>query len=145
MQKVDREMKIKATNGTEYYLVDVIAQILKYLKIKFIEKHLQRSDYQLEATDFDWVITVPAIWRARGKQLMREAGYKVAYEYINILTTYCVFIVHACTVHVNSQRVSDFSLYLLWGQQTWMIYIHTERWTLMRIQSGVETVHSYQG
>jgi len=30
-----------------------------------------------EATDFDWVITVPAIWRARGKQMMREAGYKV--------------------------------------------------------------------
>ena len=78
MQNVDREMKIKATNGTEYFLVDIIAQILKYLKIEFIEKHLQRSGYQLEATDFDWVITVPAIWRARGKQMMREAGYKVA-------------------------------------------------------------------
>ena len=70
-------MKIEAKNGKEYYLVDVIAQILKYLKIELIEKHLQRGGHSLEATDFDWVITVPAIWRARGKQMMREAGYKV--------------------------------------------------------------------
>ena len=77
LQNVNREMKIKAKNGKEYYLVDVIAQILKYLKIELIEKHLQRGGHSLEATDFDWVITVPAIWRARGKQMMREAGYKV--------------------------------------------------------------------
>ena len=71
-------MKIKAKNGKEYYLVDVIAQILKYLKIELIEKQLKQGGYPLEATDFDWVITVPAIWRARGKQMMREAGYKVS-------------------------------------------------------------------
>ena len=70
-------MKIKAKNGKEYYLVDVIAQILKYLKIELIETELRRGGHNLEATDFDWVITVPAIWRARGKQMMREAGYKV--------------------------------------------------------------------
>ena len=74
---MSREFKIKAENGKEYYLVDVIAQILKHLKIELIENHLQRSEHPLEATDFDWVITVPAIWKARGKQMMREAGYKV--------------------------------------------------------------------
>ena len=57
--------------------MDVIAQILKYLKIELIEKHLKRRGHPLEATDFDWVITVPASWRARGKQMMREAAYKV--------------------------------------------------------------------
>ena len=30
-------MKIRAQNGREYYLVDVIAQILKYLKIELID------------------------------------------------------------------------------------------------------------
>ena len=74
-------MTTKAKNGVEYYLVDVIAQILKYLKNELIE-NLQNAGYQagghsLGATNFDWVITVPAIWRARGKQMMREAGYKV--------------------------------------------------------------------
>ena len=81
--------------------MDVIAQILKYLKNELIEKRLKRAHRvtfersrplameatnvtvhaerirPLEATDFDWVITVPAIWGARGKQMMREAGYKV--------------------------------------------------------------------
>ena len=57
--------------------MDVTAQILKYLKVELINNHLQRGGHSLEATNFDWVITVPAIWRARGKQMMREAGYKV--------------------------------------------------------------------
>ena len=69
-------MKVKAKNGTEYYLVEVIAHILKYLKDELIKK-LKRAELNLEATCFDWVITVPAIWRNRGKQMMREAGYKV--------------------------------------------------------------------
>lgn len=52
-------------------------------------RHLQRGGHSFAAEDFDWVITVPAIWKARGKQLMREAGYKVfsltlaAYQAVN--------------------------------------------------------------
>ena len=70
-------MKIEARNGKKYYLVDVVAQILNHLKIELIENNLQRGGHSLEATEFDWVITVPAIWGTRGKQIMREAGYKV--------------------------------------------------------------------
>ena len=84
-------MKIRAQNAREYYLVDVIAQILKYLKIELIENYLKRGGHPLEATDFDWVITVPAIWRASGKQMMREAGYKVK----ELLATSCL-IVYMC-------------------------------------------------
>ena len=77
LQKVNKEMKIKAKNGKEYYLLDVLAQIRNYLKIELIEKHLQHTGCHLEATDFHWVINVPAIWRASGEEMMREAGYKV--------------------------------------------------------------------
>ena len=76
LQNISREMTIKAHNGKEYFVIDVVAQILKYLKTELIN-HFQRSENPLEATDFDWVITVPAIWKARGKQMLREAGYKV--------------------------------------------------------------------
>ena len=69
-------MKVKAANGKEFFLVDVVAQMLKYLKDELIKK-LNRAGHQYKTTDFDWVITVPAIWKARGKQMMREAGYKV--------------------------------------------------------------------
>ena len=75
-------MKVRAKNGKEYYLIDVIAHILKYLRDELIRilnmaytSDEDKSGYQ--ATDFDWVLTVPAIWKARGKQMMREAGYKV--------------------------------------------------------------------
>ena len=69
-------MKVKDLNGKQYYLVDVIAHILKYLKDELIMQ-LNKAGISFQATNFDWVITVPAIWRARGKQMMREAGYKV--------------------------------------------------------------------
>lgn len=81
-QQVNRQMKVKASNGKEFFLVDVIAQILKYLKEEFLVKHLQRGGHSFSATDFDWVVTVPAIWKAKGKQLMREAGYKVCVAYV---------------------------------------------------------------
>ena len=77
MQDVNRSLPVKALNGTEFLLVDVIAYILGYLRREFIECHLQRGGHAFSATDFDWVVTVPAIWRAGGKQMMREAGYKV--------------------------------------------------------------------
>ena len=55
----------------------MIAFILKYLKEKLVD-HLSRTILPLKATDFDWVITVPAIWDARGKGMMREAAYLVS-------------------------------------------------------------------
>ena len=68
-------MVIKASNRKEFYLVEVIAFVLKYLR-ENLEKHTLRES-ELTAADFDWVITVPAIWRSRGKRMMREAAYQV--------------------------------------------------------------------
>lgn len=53
--------------------------ILKYLKDKLLnlEEISRGLTGALEATDFNWVITVPAMWKARGKQMMREAAYMV--------------------------------------------------------------------
>ena len=78
IQEVNREMQIKSFDGKSYYLVEVIAFFLQYLKSKFVS-HLSRSRTPTE--NFDWVITVPAIWRASGKQMMREAAYLVSMHY----------------------------------------------------------------
>ena len=52
--------------------------ILKYLKNQLLEGKFSNSMRgQVNASDFEWVITVPAMWRSRGKQMMREAAYKV--------------------------------------------------------------------
>ena len=66
-------------NGKEYFLIDVIAHILCYLKERVLG---ELKDFGLhkstpKVTDIDWVITVPAIWKASGKKMMREAGYMV--------------------------------------------------------------------
>ncbi len=91
MQDVNRDMTILAANGQEYHLVDVIAQVLKYLKSELL-KVLRRAEHPLKVTDFDWIITVPAIWKARGKQMMREAGYKVG------LQKYSLLFIPACII-----------------------------------------------
>ena len=61
-------------NGNMFFIRDVIALFIKYLKDELM-KALQLSNVTL--TDFHWVITVPAIWSASGKQMMREAAYQV--------------------------------------------------------------------
>ena len=68
---------IKAMNGKEFFLMEVIAIILRHLKHKVLEYEGRGMTGILNVTDFEWVITVPAIWRAKGKQMMREAAYKV--------------------------------------------------------------------
>jgi len=77
VQSVDRNRKIVASNGQSFFLLDVIAQILSYLKERILKQIGEFAHRGFKATDMDWVITVPAIWSARGKKMMREAGYKV--------------------------------------------------------------------
>ena len=76
-QHVQRQYTVKSINGTEFYLVEIIAIILKHLKEKLLEFESRGIGGSFKATDFEWVITVPAIWKADGKQMMREAAYKV--------------------------------------------------------------------
>ena len=83
LQDVSRNTPVTPINSNDqYYLVDVVAFILKYLKDQLYEA-LGRANLDMSQVQFDWVVTVPAIWDVRGKQMMREAAYKVT------ITTYC--------------------------------------------------------
>ena len=78
MQNVNWTYEIVAINGKHFFLLEVIAMILKYLKNKFLAIEVHGSIRgALDMEDFKWVLTVPAMWKARGKQMMREAAYKV--------------------------------------------------------------------
>ena len=77
LQNVNRDMPVSPINSSEqYYLVDIVSFILKYLKDKLYEA-VAKSGLDMSQFQFDWVVTVPAIWDVRGKQMMREAAYKV--------------------------------------------------------------------
>ena len=87
---ITRQMKISAFKGANYYVIEVIAFVLNHIKSKF-EEELEMGNHRiqqasenieprlLKAFDFTWVITVPAIWNEKGKQMMREAAYRVSY------------------------------------------------------------------
>ena len=90
IQAVDRQTLIESFSGGKYYLVEVIAFILQHLKDLLIG-YLSCTARPLKTTDFDWVITLPAIWDARGKRMMREAAYLVRYNII-ILCNLKLFI-----------------------------------------------------
>ena len=81
-------MQVSAFKGASYYIIEVIAFFLKHLKSKFedeLDMHNIRDKNKtriLKASDFTWVITVPAIWDDKGKQMMREAAYTVSYVHI---------------------------------------------------------------
>ena len=77
-QDISRDTKIADINGNMFFLRDVIALFIHHLKGE-LESCFQQLNINLAATDFHWVITVPAIWSASGKQMMREAAYQVKY------------------------------------------------------------------
>ena len=65
-------------NGKQFYLVEVIAHVLHHLKSQLLTSLRDFGYKDLKASEIDWVITVPAIWRSKGKKMMREAGYMVS-------------------------------------------------------------------
>ena len=71
-------MTIEAVDGRKFYAVEVIALVLKYLKEKLLNELTCAVHAPIKASNFQWVITVPAIWKSRGKQMMREAAYLVS-------------------------------------------------------------------
>ena len=77
-QNIDRNQTIFAMNGKQFYLVDVIAHILHHLKCQLLTEVRAFGYRKLKASDFDWVITVPAIWKSKRRNMMLEAGYMVS-------------------------------------------------------------------
>ena len=84
LQDISRETTLPDINGNMFFLRDVIALFIKHLKDE-LQSCFQTLCSDLKATDFHWVITVPAIWSASGKQMMREAAYQVNNHCLNLL------------------------------------------------------------
>jgi len=75
---LDRNTQLTAANGKNVDAITVFSISIKYLKdeaVKTIREATKDNFYKAE--DFQWVLTVPAIWTAAAKQFMREAAYQV--------------------------------------------------------------------
>ena len=67
-----------AMNGKQFFLVEVIAHILHHLKCQLLTELRDLGYKEIKASDFNWVITVPAFWKPMGRKMMCEAGYMVS-------------------------------------------------------------------
>ncbi|EDO36873.1 predicted protein [Nematostella vectensis] len=79
-----KSAEIKAANGKSIKAVTVFSHALKFFKDHVIEELTDQSATQILEEDIQWVITVPAIWRAAAKQFMRTAAYEAG-----LATTQC--------------------------------------------------------
>uniref|UniRef100_A0A3B3XB00 Uncharacterized protein n=1 Tax=Poecilia mexicana TaxID=48701 RepID=A0A3B3XB00_9TELE len=74
-KELTRDMKIQAANGKEMAALKVFTEALRFLKEDALKTiHSNTAGMVFLASDFTWVLTVPAIWDQSAKQFMREAA-----------------------------------------------------------------------
>ena len=74
---MNSETTIAASNGDQIPAVQLFSFALRYFKEHALKELSAQSATIIVNEDVRWVITVPAIWRAPAKQLMRQAAYEV--------------------------------------------------------------------
>ncbi|XP_015254299.1 PREDICTED: heat shock 70 kDa protein 12A-like [Cyprinodon variegatus] len=73
--EIKRDLKIKSANGKEMMALKVFKEALRFLKEDALKTiTLNTAGMVFLASDFTWVLTVPAIWEESAKQFMREAA-----------------------------------------------------------------------
>ncbi|KAM9344464.1 heat shock 70 kDa protein 12A-like [Pholidichthys leucotaenia] len=74
-KKLNRNLTITAANGKQMKAMQVVSETLRFLKEDALNTIAENTaGNKLIASDFTWVLTVPAIWDSSAKQFMREAA-----------------------------------------------------------------------
>lgn len=84
---------LEASNGKDVRAVTVFAHCIRFLRdeaLKLIRQETGDENHSVE--DVLWVLTVPVMWTAGSKQLIREAAYEVTYRYFPVFVPYCIQI-----------------------------------------------------
>ena len=68
--------KIKSTNGNECDIEYIITKILEIVSEHALEKIKKSHDQSIEKEDIKWVVSIPAIWEEKSKQIMINASDK---------------------------------------------------------------------
>ncbi|XP_063416421.1 heat shock 70 kDa protein 12A-like [Mytilus trossulus] len=72
---LNRDTKLAASNGVEIPAKAIFGHGINFLKNHALE-NFRRCGTEVEDSEVQWVITVPAIWTDAAKQFMREAAQK---------------------------------------------------------------------
>ena len=66
--------KVKSTNGKEANIENIIAKILKKVSKEAISQIKRNNDTNIKEEEIKWVVTIPAIWEEKSKQIMIDAS-----------------------------------------------------------------------
>ena len=75
MNLYHKKYKIKSTNGKEADIELIIYKILKKVSEDAIVQ-IKRANGSIKTSDIKWIVTIPAIWEERSKQIMINASIK---------------------------------------------------------------------
>lgn len=94
LQDLHKDVEIKAANGKALRAVTVFAHALKFFKDHVLEELSDQSATKILEEDIQWVLTVPAIWKAPAKQFMRTAAYEVSRLYVSYFRMHISSVVY---------------------------------------------------
>lgn len=75
-QDLSRKTLIEDDKGKKIKAIEVFSSAISYLKKRLVTD-CKKQMTEIEESDMMWVLTVPAIWDDKSKQLMREAAEQV--------------------------------------------------------------------
>uniref|UniRef100_A0A3B4YFI2 Heat shock protein family A (Hsp70) member 12A.2 n=1 Tax=Seriola lalandi dorsalis TaxID=1841481 RepID=A0A3B4YFI2_SERLL len=96
--KLNKDVTITAANGKSMNALKVFTSALSYLKENALTTISTKAGKTFIASDFTWVLTVPAIWDPSAKQFMREAATRV--------TTFPLETVQGASWHGGSIKIT---------------------------------------
>ena len=81
-------MELEATNGKRVRATVVFSHALRFFRNTCLKElsDMAIADHPITASDIQWVITVPAIWRQSAKQFMRYAANEVRIKATHVHT-----------------------------------------------------------
>ena len=77
-KEIGFDTKIRASNGKSLPAMTVFSMTLRYFRDHALMELSDATGTHIRCDDVRWVVTVPAIWRQKAKQFMREAAYQVS-------------------------------------------------------------------
>jgi hypothetical protein len=82
IKELNMNTKIKSLNGKEFSALKIFSFSLKWIKDAVLNELNDQLIEKIQNENIKWILTVPAIWKAKSKYFMREAAYQVNHNFI---------------------------------------------------------------
>ena len=108
---------IKSTNGTEANIENIITNILKQISQHAFTQIKKANDNSIKFEEIKWVVTIPAIWEEKSKEIMIRSSKKAGL--INRNTDLSLFLAlepEVAAIYYNSEMSSFKDIHISEGK-----------------------------